>query len=200
MGFRKILRGIQAERYVFNRIVSGQSRRFFTEHGSGDADDVEINSAQRVFLIAEDFHYEVLASAEWLNEMFGVDIECYKIMLLTNETGNFLALTKVYPVTPIEEAAVQRQRVKDSARRRTYKDWESALSRIENAALIDFYKSELALGVDSYLGNKRQLTYRIGRKGKLSVHAHQKHAYVWQYGRFDGDINFGIHILGSTPM
>lgn len=171
---------------------------FLLEHGDSDGNEIEINAAQRVVLVAEGFHYEVLASAQWLSDTYSFDIACYKLMILTNEAGRFIALTKVFPVTPIEEEAVQRRRKTRTSRRKAFADWETALEQIENPAVVDFFRSELRRGVDSYLGNKRRLTYRVGRAGRINVHAHNKHAYVWQHGRFDGDVEFWRDQIGTS--
>ena len=68
-------------------------------------------------------------------------------------------------------------------------DWNDALASVTNAALVAFYKKELAAGQENYL-RKRYLHYRIAGKRRWFVAAHTLNAYVWQSGRFDGDIDF----------
>jgi len=62
------------------------------------------------------------------------------------------------------------------------------LANVTNAALVAFYKKELAAGQDSYL-RKRYLRYLIAGKRRWFVAAHRLTAYVWQHGRFDGDVD-----------
>ncbi len=70
-----------------------------------------------------------------------------------------------------------------------WSDWNAALANVTNAALVAFYKKELAAGQENYLP-KRYLLYRIAGKRRLSTAARSRSAYVWQRGRFDGDIDF----------
>ena len=68
-------------------------------------------------------------------------------------------------------------------------DWSAALTNVTNPALVAFYKKELAAGQENYL-RERSLRYRIAGKRRWFIAARRRSAYVWQHGRFDGDIDF----------
>ncbi len=68
-------------------------------------------------------------------------------------------------------------------------DWKAALASVTNAALVAFYKKQLAAGRENYLP-KRYLHYRIAGKRRWNIQAHRGAAYAWQKGRFEGDIDF----------
>ena len=63
--------------------------------------------------------------------------------------------------------------------------------------IVSYFKQELASGRESYL-RRRTIKCRIAGKLRWNVHARNKNAYVWQQGRFEGDIEFWQHGL-STP-
>lgn len=60
---------------------------------------------------------------------------------------------------------------------------------MENPELVTYYNEELAANRECYL-RKRILHYRIEGKRRWFVAARKAKAYVWQNGRFDGDIEF----------
>ena len=53
-------------------------------------DIAELTAAQRVVLLADDFQYEVLVTAEWLTEKYDVDIRCYRFSLSADNDSEFL--------------------------------------------------------------------------------------------------------------
>lgn len=154
-----------------------------------------LNQTQRIILIAENFDYEVLVTAEWLTEHYGVDIRCYRVGLAKENADEFLTLTCIYPAPEISAHAIQRRRRTESSPK-GWGDWETALEKIENKSLVDFFKAELASGGDGYL-RKRQIYYSIKDDRRFFMAARQKHAYVWQYARFDGDLDFWNRKIGS---
>lgn len=147
-----------------------------------------LNQAQRVILIAEDFDYMVLATADWLGERFGVDIRCYRLRLSADGEQEFLTCTCIYPPPELAQHAVRRGR-RDATKTLRWSDWDAALASIENIAIVDFFRSELTHGRESALRH-RVLHYRLGGRRRFGVVARQKEGYVWQNGRFDGDETF----------
>ncbi len=151
----------------------------------------EINRHQRIILVAERFDYSVLVGAEWLTEQFGLDILCCRLSLATDTTGNaeFLVCSNIFPAPELAQQAVRRGRGRGGVNPPKWSDWNAALDKVSNAALVAYYLKELEAGRENYL-RKRTLRYRIARKRRWSVAARRQKAYVWQSGRFDGDIDF----------
>jgi hypothetical protein len=108
------------------------------------ADISSINQAQRLILIAEDFDPALLIATEWLHESYGMDVRCYRLLLSREESGNeYLTCTCIYP--PIEIATLTRGTERRSGRATTdWASWDVALEGIENAALKEFVRAELA--------------------------------------------------------
>jgi hypothetical protein len=155
------------------------------------ADVEDINGEQRIILLAEAYDYEVLAAAEWLSERYGVDILCGRVALAVDEGSGqeYLTCNAVYPAPELAEQAVARGRRSSSGKRVKWSNWDDALAPIQNEALVGFFRNQLGAGQESYLP-KRLLYYRLAGKRRWFLAAHTKRAYVWQMGRFDGDVNF----------
>ena len=71
------------------------------------------------------------------------------------------------------------------------------MSGVTNNAVVSYFKQEISASRESYL-RKRILRYRADGKRRWFMAARNKNAYVWQQGRFEGDIEFWQHGL-STP-
>ena len=56
-------------------------------------DVANLNDSQRVILVAEDFDYEVLVTAEWLSEIYNLDIRCFRLSLSAEGNAEFLNCT-----------------------------------------------------------------------------------------------------------
>lgn len=69
-----------------------------------------VNELQRVILIAEDFDYEVLITAEWLNENYDVDIRCYRLVLSVEDEREFLNCMCIFPPPEITQHTIRRKR------------------------------------------------------------------------------------------
>ncbi|HEX4142957.1 MAG TPA: hypothetical protein VHY91_05365 [Pirellulales bacterium] len=151
----------------------------------------EINRHQRIILIAEDFDYSVLVGAEWLTEHFGVNILCCRLSVAKDDAANaeFLVCSNIFPAPELLQQAVRRGRSRTGVGQPKWTDWNTALSTVTNAAVVAFYKKELAAGQENYL-RKRYLQYRIANRRRWFVAARRLGAYVWQYGRFEGDVDF----------
>ncbi|MFC1735516.1 hypothetical protein ACFL1X_05325 [Candidatus Hydrogenedentota bacterium] len=160
------------------------------------SEDMEsLNSYQRVILLAEDFDYEVLVCAEWLTEVYEMDIRCFRITLAMEDTSAFLSCTCIYPPPEITQHAATRGR-KGKGKKPQWNNWDDALASIKNNAVLNFFKKELAAKRDNYL-RKRQLRYRCGNKYAVNVDARNDSAYVWQLRRFLGDENFWTTKIGK---
>src|SRR5262249_24856909 len=73
-------------------------------------DASNLNQSQRIILLAEDFDYEVLVTAEWLSERYGVDIRCYRLILSADDHAEFLPCTCIYPPPELTQHAIRRRR------------------------------------------------------------------------------------------
>jgi len=158
-------------------------------------DVATLNDTQRIVLIAEGFDYEVLATAEWLSDVYQLDIRCYRLSLAAEGENEFLGCTCVFPPPEITEHAIKRG-TKGPVRRCKWKDWETALEGIENTAVVSFVRHQLDAGREHYLP-KRIIRFRIQGKRRLSVCARKKNAYVWQNGRFVGDEQYWRETIGE---
>src|SRR5262249_23633363 len=147
-----------------------------------EVDKEEINRHQRIILIAEAFDFSVLVGAEWLSEQFGVDIICCRLSLAKDTAANteFLVCSNVFPAPELAQQAIRRGRGRAGVSQPKWSDWNAALANVTNAALVAFYKEELAAGRENYL-RKRYLRYRIASKRRWFMAARRRNAYVWQH-------------------
>jgi hypothetical protein len=145
-----------------------------------------VNKSQRIVLIAEGFDYSVLITSEWLSEKCGVDIRCYRLRLAEDGAAEFLTCERVYPPAELTEQAM-RVRAAPTQHETRYKDWDEALSGIDNTAIVDFFRQELANGRRGHLA-RRILTWSQDGHRRFWVTARKNYAYGWQIGRFDGDV------------
>lgn len=144
-----------------------------------------INQEQRILLIAEDFDPALLIAAEWLHEIYSVDIRCFRLQLSQENGCDYLTCTCIYP--PIEIAELTRRSANRPAQTSTaWADWDSALEAVENPAVREFFRAELGRQQESRLPY-RELIYRVDGKRRFWVSCRRKYAYVWQWGRFETD-------------
>lgn len=160
-------------------------------------DTANLNHAQRILLVAEDFDYEVLVTAEWLSEQYDVDIRCYRLVLSANGETEFLTCSCIYPPPELTQHAIRRGARRGEPAPVTWPDWETALNAIENTAVADFFRQERAAGQQSDLGSRRVLRYRLADRRRLVVIARKRAAYVWQTGRFQDDVAWWTAKLGA---
>jgi hypothetical protein len=149
----------------------------------------EINRRQRIILVAEDFDYSVLIGAEWLSQQYGLDIICCRLSLAKDADAEFLVCSNIFPAPEIAQQARVRGPRRPGVSKPIWPDWDAALANVTNAALVAFYKNELAAGQENYL-RKRYLEYRIAGKRRWFIAARRQRAYIWQHGRFDRDVDF----------
>lgn len=164
-----------------------------------EVDVDEINRTQRIVLIAEAFDYALLIGAEWLSDNYGVDVMCCRISMAKDAaSGNeYLVCSNVYPAPELAQEAVPRGRRTTSGTKAKWSDWESALARIENPAVTQYFREQLEGQREAYL-RKRMLHYRIDGKRRWSAGVRQARSYVWQYGRFDDDVAFWRNGLSDS--
>jgi len=146
-----------------------------------------LNQKQRIILLAEDFDYEVLATAQWLTDKYGLDIRCYQLNLATDGKMEFLSCTCIYPAPELREHAVPRGRHGESSSK--WSNWDTALEAMEHLASKEFFRREVEAGCENNL-NRRTLVYRLNGKRRFFVKARKQKAYVWQRGRFADDLSF----------
>jgi hypothetical protein len=155
----------------------------FLEQG----DVAAINQSQRVILLAEEFDYEVLVTAEWLYGQYEVDIRCYRLSLATSGDQEFLTCVRLYP--PPELTDYAKRRGPGPQARGQFPDWNAALAIIENAALANFVRAELATNRESRPA-RASLRYRVNGKLRYRMWARKQFATVIQNGRFEGDEDY----------
>ncbi|HVW74768.1 MAG TPA: hypothetical protein VHC39_14125 [Rhizomicrobium sp.] len=154
------------------------------------------NHAQRIVLIAEDFDPALLIGAEWLHENFGVDVRCYRLQLSLEDEKSYLTCTCIYP--PLEIASLTRGSDTRVAQEpdADWTSWPEALDSVENPALKEFAKTELANNRENRLAY-RELIYRIAGKRRLWAVCRKRYAYVFQWGRFSGDLEYWRNLLSE---
>ena len=172
----------------FLKLLDQDSQERLIDFLEVDIDDV--NRCQKLVLVAEEFDFSLLIGTEWLNENYGVSIQCCRIALATDgETENeYLVCSNVYPTPELAQVAVSRGRSRNS-QLIAWTNWNAAIAAIENEYVASYYKEQLEANRESYL-QKRILHYRIDGKKRWSPHARKDSAYVWQEGRFEGDVDF----------
>jgi len=161
-----------------------------------DVDISALNEHQRILLIAEEFDYQVLATAKWLAEKYDVDVACWEMEFADDAGAEYLSFSCVYP--PVELAAAARVRGGRHVQKpMRFADWDAALDAVKNTAVVAFYKERLAEKTDNRLRG-RTLRFSIKGKHRFNMHARTKHAYVWQLGRFADDAQFWRERLGGN--
>jgi hypothetical protein len=156
------------------------------------------NRSQRIILLAEDFHFEVLVTAKWLTERHDIDIRCYRLALATHGNEEFLTCTRVYPPPELTEIAIKQRRKRDVGTVEPT-NWDQALAGIENDAVAKFFRQQIerkrpnnprARVVQFYVGNRRRFT----------VYAKPEWGRVSQQGRFEDDVQFWKERLSDEDI
>ena len=155
-----------------------------------------LNVSQRVILVAEEYDFEVLATAKWLSERYEVNIACWRAELASDTSAEYLSLSCIYPPPELAKAARSR-RTPRTERPPRWSDWDEALSATANPAVVQFYRARLNENWPSRL-RRRLLTFEVEGKRRFFMSARTRHAYVWQRGRFDGDEEFWRGRLGPA--
>jgi hypothetical protein len=123
-------------------------RQFLADNGL-DEDDEEgplgLNLSQRVILIAESYDYEVLCTAQWLTDKWGLNITCYSVALARDVASgtDYLSAVQLFPAKPLAAYARQRGSQRGQVTNEP-KTLERRLATSENQAISSFF-SELLL-------------------------------------------------------
>lgn len=181
----------------FLQLLDDDKQEALTDFLEVDRD--QINRQQRIILIAEAYDYALLVAAEWLSEQYGVDIICCRIAVATDPATKteYLVCSNVYPAPELAKEAAPRGRRKPGTGKVKWADWDAALGAVENPALVAYFQQQLQANRERYL-RKRILHYRLDGKRRWFVAARRAKAYVWQHGRFEGDVDFWRRGM-STP-
>ncbi len=156
----------------------------------------EINRRQRIIIVADQFDYEVLAGAKWLNEKHGVDVKCIRVVLAQDNGSLYMTCTCVYPPQGI--VLHSKPRVRRSAlEQKRFATWEQACTYITNSAIGEVFLAEGLSGQEKRFGRRPSLFYRIGGKRRISIGGRHNGGYLWQHGRFPNDLQFWIERVGA---
>lgn len=190
--------------WTSERLIAERSR-FSRRSDNGAEEEIDefldegsstLNASQRVILIAEEYDFEVLATAKWLSERYEVSIACWRAELASDQSAEYLSLSCIYPPPELAKAARSRRPRRDE-RPPKWSDWDEALEAITNPAVVQFYRARLKENWPSRL-RRRILIFEVENKRRFVMSARARHAYVWQRGRFDGDEDFWRGRLGPT--
>jgi len=130
-----------------------------------------LNSRQRVILIAENYDYALLKTAEWLRERYDVAIRCYRIEYATVGESELLSLTCVYPPLEIADHALRVRQPKSIATK-AFTTWEDLLASIQNEAELEFFKKSIP-NAERRPGS-RDLAIRIGNTRRYYASVRKK--------------------------
>jgi len=150
----------------------------------------DLNRSQRILLVAEAYDYEVLVSAEWLHDNYGLDVLCTRVGLAKDARSGaeYLSCSIVFPAPELAGQAVPRRR-QGAGSSDAWRDWDSALAPVVVPEIVTFYRNELAAKVEWSL-NDRTLIYRSDGSRRWFLSARNNRCYCWQEGRFEGDVDF----------
>ncbi|MEM1108879.1 MAG: hypothetical protein AAGH99_09340 [Planctomycetota bacterium] len=161
-----------------------------------DTDLRALNEEQRVVLLAEGFDYEVLATASWLTEVYGLDIRCFRVTIARHEEDELLQCVRVFPARTLTEQAVLRRRSGRTGRSKllpaatdNLATWNDLLASVRNPEVKSFFEDELAAGRTNYLPD-RSVVFQDRSRNRWYVKVRTEQAYVWQEGRFAQDVGF----------
>ena len=171
----------------------GQSEalgQFLTENDlDEDSEDgqVRLNHSQRILLIAESYDYEVLCTAQWLTDKWGLNITCYEVALARDGVSNteYISAVQLLPAKQLAEQARLRGSLRSQATNEP-KPVEKKLSECSNEAIREFFREVLS---QNPRRNRRgtSVIFPIQGKMRYRVTPRKQYARVVQSGRFDGD-------------
>lgn len=157
-----------------------------------------INPRQRLVLVAEHFDFEVLATAEWLSEGYGVEIRCVRISLRKDGDAHYLGAETIFPLSPLFDHAWRRRAaVSGTSGQLPASNWDEIYERITDPAIREFAET-IAPTLPPKDANPKYWTLhlRVGDKRTVQVELRYTFAYVWQSPRLKGDAEFWQDRLG----
>jgi len=165
--------------------------QFLEKHGLDEARNEDglgrINEAQRIVLIAESYDYEVLRTAQWLTEEYGMDIRCYEVALAHDRGNNleYLSAVQLYPAKPLAEQA---RRV-GSARTSAVNEPRTIEKRLQECSndLVKQYFQELLPQNPRRSQSGGSVIFPPQGEIRLRVSPRKDYVRVKQIGRFEGD-------------
>ena len=150
----------------------------------------ELNGSQRVILIAEAFDYQVLITAEWLSEMYGVDIACCRVSLSIDQAGEYLSCSQILPAPELADQALRRGAARAADAASKSPEWPNILAGCKNEVVTKFFQERLELGQHNRPLTRDIVFPQAGGKKGWYVKVQQDRAHVGQTGRFEGDCDF----------
>ena len=178
---------------------------------SDHIDDIDmLNQNQRIILIAENFDYALLKTAEWLTEKFGLDVRCHRLGYVSDGAAEYLSCICVYPPDEIAKQATARsRRVRTPRDTQDITSWDDVIAKIGNSAEIEFLRNCLARKQVSQETDKVKITDKVDGpvlrfwiKGvrRYGLNTRRARATVLQYVRFDGDKEYWQSILSEPSQ
>jgi hypothetical protein len=151
-----------------------------------DQEEMNLNSAQRIVLIAESYDYEVLRTAEWLTE-HGINITCYEVALARDQDNgtDYLSAVQLFPPKPLAAQARLRGALRNQEENQP-RTLEMKLESCTNPAIKEFFQRCL---MAKPRRNRRRdaLVFPLVGKMRFRFTARRDYANVAQLGRFEGD-------------
>lgn len=155
--------------------------------GKGDDGQDQINRAQRIVLIAESYGYEVLCTAKWLTENYGMDVRCYEATLARDASNNlvYLSAVQLYPAKNIAAQARRTGSIR-VANVNKKNSIEERLARCSNAPIKRFFEQLLS---QYPRRNQKGTAIIIPQMGKMRFYVSLRSDFirVRQCVRFEGD-------------
>lgn len=179
-------------KWTYEQVLSRAGARADALTGFIDVETNEINWSQRIVLVAEAYDFEVLAGAEWLYEQYDVNILCARVALAVDPatSAEYLVCNQIFPTKELADHAIPRRRTVAVSTPK-WASWDELLADIENAATVDFFRRRLASGQKGLLRKSVLYFNEDGEQRWLvSCNPRKKEAYLWQSGRFEGDVEF----------
>jgi len=154
-----------------------------------------LNENQRIILVAESYDFEVLKTAEWLTDSYGLNITCYQISLGQElvEAKEYLTAVQLFPPRALASQARRRGALKSEVANK-FPEIEELLPSCTSQAAITLFSSRL-----SDRRNRRRDSLVFPQIGKMRflVRPKRDYARVSQRGRFEGDENFWKSCLAA---